>query len=41
MLRYDPAERIQAKHILHHPYFNELDRSMLPDQDYDGTLMFD
>jgi len=41
MLRYDPADRIQAKHILKHPYFDELDRATLPDSDYDGTLVLD
>jgi hypothetical protein len=41
MLRYDPADRIQAKYILKHPYFDGLDRTTLPDPNYDGTLVFD
>jgi len=41
MLRYDPADRIQAKYILKHPYFDDLDRATLPDPNYDGTLVLD
>lgn len=30
MLVYDPAERITAKDVLKHPYFDDLDKSALP-----------
>ncbi|KAI4455066.1 cell division protein kinase [Holotrichia oblita] len=31
MLVYDPVKRISAKNIAAHPYFNDLDRSAVPD----------
>jgi cyclin-dependent kinase len=27
MLQYEPAKRISAKAALHHPYFDDLDKS--------------
>ncbi len=39
MLHYDPLDRIQAKYILKHPYFDGLDRAKLPDANYDGELI--
>ncbi|CDW52602.1 Cell division control protein 2-like protein [Trichuris trichiura] len=30
MLKYDPAYRITAKEVLSHPYFNDLDKTVLP-----------
>ena len=32
MLTYDPATRISAKEALNHPYFADLDKSVLPAQ---------
>jgi len=29
MLQYEPAKRISAKHALEHPYFDDLDKSLL------------
>lgn len=38
MLIYDPALRVTAKKILHHPYFDDLDKTKMPAGAYDGTL---
>ena len=39
MFRYNPIERISATEMLKHEYFNDLDRNVLPDPKYDGTLV--
>jgi serine/threonine protein kinase len=39
MLIYNPTERISAKQMLKHQFFNDLDKSQLPAGAYDGTLM--
>uniref|UniRef100_A0A915EFM6 Protein kinase domain-containing protein n=1 Tax=Ditylenchus dipsaci TaxID=166011 RepID=A0A915EFM6_9BILA len=39
MFVYDPCNRISAKAMLKHPYFNDLDKKSLPAGDYDGTLV--
>ena len=31
MLEYHPAARISAKRAINHPYFDDLDKSALPD----------
>jgi hypothetical protein len=36
---YDPVNRITSKEILKHPYFNDLDKRVLPAGDYDGKLI--
>ncbi|CAG9529902.1 unnamed protein product [Cercopithifilaria johnstoni] len=38
MLSYDPAQRISAKQLLQHPYFNDIDRSKLVACDYAPVL---
>ncbi|EFO27791.1 CMGC/CDK/CDC2 protein kinase [Loa loa] len=38
LLTYDPAKRVSAKQLLKHPYYSDVDRSKLPDPNYDGTL---
>jgi hypothetical protein len=38
MLIYDPALRVSAKKIIHHRFFDDIDRSKMPAGDYDGTL---
>jgi hypothetical protein len=30
MLIYDPSKRISARHALHHPFFDDLDKQTLP-----------
>lgn len=39
MFVYEPSGRISAKAILHHAYFNGLEKKSLPAGDYDGTLV--
>lgn len=39
MLIYNPTDRISAKEILKHSYFEDLDKSRLPAGDYDGALI--
>jgi hypothetical protein len=39
MFIYNPTDRISAKQILRHPYFDDLDKKELPASDYDGTLV--
>jgi len=41
MFLYNPSDRISAKQMLKHPYFNGLDKSKLPAGDYDGRLILD
>ncbi|KAI1728151.1 protein kinase domain-containing protein [Ditylenchus destructor] len=38
-LIYNPIERISAKDMLKHRFFNSLDKKTLPDSNYDGTLI--
>ncbi|VDN94441.1 unnamed protein product [Brugia pahangi] len=38
LLTYDPSKRISAKQLLKHPYYADVDRSKLPDPNYDGAL---
>ena len=33
MLEYQPAKRISAKRAVDHPYFDDLDKSQLPDEE--------
>ncbi|VDK38836.1 unnamed protein product [Gongylonema pulchrum] len=40
MLVYDPARRISAKRLLRHEYFSDVDRSLLPAGDYDGSSLW-
>ncbi|KAK0406770.1 hypothetical protein QR680_018793 [Steinernema hermaphroditum] len=39
MFIYYPVERISCKKILKHPYFDDLDKSVLPAGVYDGTQL--
>ncbi|KAK0423353.1 hypothetical protein QR680_008099 [Steinernema hermaphroditum] len=39
MFIYYPVERISCKKILTHPYFDDLDKSVLPAGAYDGTQL--
>lgn len=38
LLTYDPAKRATAKELLKHSYYSDVDRSKLPDPDYDGSI---
>lgn len=33
MLEYEPAKRISAKKAVNHSYFDDLDKTQLPDQE--------
>ena len=33
MLEYQPAKRMSAKRAINHPYFDDLDKSQLPDEE--------
>ena len=33
MLEYQPANRISAKRAVNHPYFDDLDKSLIPDEE--------
>jgi cyclin-dependent kinase 1 len=39
MLIYDPNDRISAKNAMKHPYFYDLDKTKLPDQNTSGELV--
>uniref|UniRef100_A0A914I737 Protein kinase domain-containing protein n=1 Tax=Globodera rostochiensis TaxID=31243 RepID=A0A914I737_GLORO len=39
MFAYNPVDRISAKDILKHAYFNDLKKQKLPAGDYEGTLV--
>jgi hypothetical protein len=39
MFYYNPMERISAKKILKHSYFDDLDKTHLPAGAYDGTMI--
>ncbi|CAL1530848.1 unnamed protein product [Lymnaea stagnalis] len=41
MLIYDPAQRIPAKDILEHPYFNDLEKKTLPAKNFTPMEMYD
>ncbi len=40
MLTYDPAQRITAKKVLEHAYFDELDKSTLPGANVPALIKF-
>ncbi|VDN43754.1 unnamed protein product [Gongylonema pulchrum] len=39
MLAYDPSQRISAKRLLKHEYFDDVDRGLLPAGNYDGSTL--
>jgi cyclin-dependent kinase 1 len=39
MLIYDPSDRISARNAMKHPYFYDLDKTKLPDQNFTGELV--
>lgn len=39
MLVYNPVNRIAAKEMLKHPYFDNVDKKSLPAGDYQGELV--